>query len=244
MSAGKRAAASAGKRAAASAARRGFAGRSSKANDCTVSFQTTPRSSSAPARRTTTCGGIASSTSFSTTAPSILGGTPDSHSTRPASAGAATAIVARCRSREVGAHLDDRVARRQRAARVQRDQQVRGEAPGAGAELDDLAAGGRGQDRVDLHRQRRAEERRHLRRGDEVAGGAELARAGRVIAQPRRVQHVLQVVGERHPPAGRVQFGANAGNDAGRVRAGVGVGFGQRRSGTMHREGGRIVPVC
>ena len=64
----------------------------------------------------------------------------------------------------------------------------------AGAELEHRAA-----ERSQLPRERAPEERSELRRGDEVAGGAELARAGGVVAQARLVQRDFHVAGERDP---------------------------------------------
>ena len=44
-------------------------------------------------------------------------------------------------------------------------------------------------------RERRREERRHLRRGHEITGAAELRRAGRVVPEAGRVQHEVHVAG-------------------------------------------------
>ena len=78
-------------------------------------------------------------------------------------------------------------------------------------------------------RERLREQRRHLGRRDEVAGGAELARAGHVIAKPRRVQHdaACNRANGIQPPRAAIAC-AHRIDDARAVRARVGVGLGQR----------------
>ena len=83
-------------------------------------------------------------------------------------------------------------------------QQGFGERAAARAELENRTL-----ERLQLSRERAAEKRAELRRGDEIALGAELARAARVVAQARRVQRELHVAGEGDPAAGGGDLGAD-----------------------------------
>ena len=56
-----------------------------------------------------------------------------------------------------------------------------------------------------------AEQRRQFRRGDEIAGRAELAAAGAVITQPRRVQREFHITRETDPAAAVCDFGVDQG---------------------------------
>ena len=76
---------------------------------------------------------------------------------------------------------------------------------GAGAEFPDLVGPAGLQRLRDLPRQRRAEQRRQFRRGDEVAARrgprAELAAGARVVAEARRIQRHRHEAVERQPAA-------------------------------------------
>ena len=74
-----------------------------------------------------------------------------------------------------------------------------------------------------LSRHTSAEQGGHLGRSDEVAGGAELARAGGVVTQPRRVQGLRHERGKRHLASRR----GNAGSEVGCHARGMG-GFVRR----------------
>jgi hypothetical protein len=85
--------------------------------------------------------------------------------------------------REIGAHFEQAITPRQTLLRRQRIQQIGGEATGAGAQLDQIAVR-KSVDEVGGRRgERGAKQRCHFWCGDEIAGGAELARARRVISQ-------------------------------------------------------------
>jgi hypothetical protein len=84
----------------------------------------TPRSCHAPPTRDTTCGGIASSTSFITIAPSMRAGGASSQRTRSRHAGSSRTTSSRWRSRRSGLGSDDRVARRHGARALQRLHEV------------------------------------------------------------------------------------------------------------------------
>jgi hypothetical protein len=72
--------------------------------------------------------------------------------------------------RQIRADFEDRIARRQRVARRERAQEIGGEPSAPSAQLHDLAAPRRIEDRRHLVGQCSAEQRRHLRGRDEVAG--------------------------------------------------------------------------
>ena len=97
---------------------------------------------------------------------------------------------------QVGAHLEDRVARRQHAERRPAREHGLGERAAPGAELQHLAPAGarRAPAAHGPSRAPRGRTARELRRGREVARGAELGGAGAVIAEPRRIQHLLEVL--------------------------------------------------
>src|SRR4051794_6432662 len=96
---------------------------------------------------------------------------------------------------ELGAGLQDRV-RGRRVVLLECAKDARREPTRARPELDNLAAGGDFEDRRDLRRERRAVQRRHLRRGDEVPRRAELRGARRVITERRCKERELHVAAE------------------------------------------------
>ena len=114
--------------------------------------------------------------------------------------------------REIRAHLEDRVAGGQRLGRGQLAQHDRRHAPGAGAELEDVAARA-GKHLRALPRHATAEEVGHLGRGDEVAAGADLGAAGAVVTEPGRIQRQLHEALERQPAAGAGQLLADQRRD-------------------------------
>lgn len=73
--------------------------------------------------------------------------------------------------------------------------------PVAGGGLDDDAAAEVFQHFGTDRREDRTEQPADLRGGDEIARGAELAAAGTVVAQPRRIQREVHVLGEIDPAA-------------------------------------------
>lgn len=116
--------------------------------------------------------------------------------------------------------LDDAVAIRPHAERLQLGQDVGREPAGARAELQHMALAGRQrlQDLGDLVRDGAAEERRQFRCGDEVSAvfhaAAELGRAAAVVAQARRVQRQFHVALEREPAAGGLDGADDGGEQA------------------------------
>ncbi len=121
--------------------------------------------------------------------------------------------------REIGAHFEQAIAPRQAILRDQRIQQIGGEPPGARPQLDQIAVRQSVDDVGGRRGQRGAEQRRQFGRGDEIAGGAELACARRVIAESRRIQRGAHVIGERDPAARLVDRCGNVRQDLFAVRA-------------------------
>ena len=124
-----------------------------------------------------------------------------SHSTR-----GSPRTLSRCRSRKSGLDFDDRVARWGSAGGVECREQIGRQAAAAGAELDDFSPRRGGEDRGDIDGQRLR------RRAASSPGavtksppGAELARAGRVVAEAGRVQRDLHVVAKRQESAARAR---------------------------------------
>ncbi len=107
---------------------------------------------------------------------------------------------------QVGTDVQDPVAARQRVAPLEFVQHRRRHDARARAEFEHVAAAEGLQDLGALHGETAAEHRRHLGRGDEVAGGAELASAGAVVAEPRLVQRDLHEAGETDPAAGALDL--------------------------------------
>src|SRR5262249_52594883 len=122
---------------------------------------------------------------------------------------------------ELPAGLEDQVAPRPAAFYLQPPQNLRREAAGPGAELEEIAARETKQLR-ELRRQRLAEEGGNFRRGDEVATRSELGRAGRVVAQARRVQHQVHVARKGDPAARGGDLFRHARAHFPAVRGGVG----------------------
>ena len=133
------------------------------------------------------------------------------------------------RNAQVGADLEDRVAGRQRIELRERIQHVGGERATARAEFDDLARHRCREYRRDLRGHRLRVQLCRFRRRDEIAVGAELARAGNVIAQAGRVQHDLHVARERNPATGSRNLRADGFHDARAVLAFGGWGLRQGR---------------
>ena len=104
---------------------------------------------------------MASSTSLPTTTASSVSGRRSSHSIVRAEM-RQTLLLAPA---QIGAQLDDAVALDEAA---QRAEDLLGQRPAPGPELDHRAHAGDLQRLADLRRQRAAEQRRHLGRGDEV----------------------------------------------------------------------------
>ncbi|MNS99106.1 hypothetical protein D3C72_1334950 [compost metagenome] len=123
---------------------------------------------------------------------------------------------------QLAGQFDDRVFLRQLALLLQPQQQVRGQAAGAGAELHHPRQALRHQWR-ELARQRAREERAQFRCRDEIAAVAgiapELGRAAAVIAQAGRVQCQRHIAVKADPAAGRIDRFANTG------RKGIGSGL-------------------
>jgi hypothetical protein len=104
---------------------------------------------------------------------------------------------------QVRRHLEQQVLRGCPTAPVQRLQQAGREAPGARPELEYRAAAERLERGVDRRGAGGREQRRELRRRDEVAVRAELRRARAVVPEARGVQHEAHVLGERNPALAR-----------------------------------------
>ena len=103
----------------------------------------------------------------------------------------------------------------------------------ASAELEDPRRHLREQLRQ-LRCQRLGEQRRDLRRSDEIAAGrriAQLARPGGVVAEARRVERELHVAGERNPAAGGGDLGLDAFEQARALGERIGGRLGQCRHG-------------
>ena len=114
------------------------------------------------------------------------------------------------------------IALRQAVERRQRRQQIAGEATAAGAEFDDVGDFVP-QDLRGLARERAREYSAQLGRGDEIAVRAELARAGAVIAEARRVQRELHESREADPAAGCGDFSRDQIGDVSGVDRGIRV---------------------
>ena len=125
---------------------------------------------------------------------------------------------------QLAGEFEDLVALGQRAAPLEFPQQADGEGAAAGAGLEEARRAGR-QDRFDLGRQGLGEQRREFRRGDEVAGSAELARAAAVIAEAGRVERHLHVAGEGNPAAGLLDLGGDQGGEPAAAFRGIGIGL-------------------
>ncbi len=128
---------------------------------------------------------------------------------------------------QVGAALEDEIARWQRVLRGEAREEARGEPAGARAELHDLARARGRENGRDLPRERFAEERRHLRRGHEIAGRAQLGGPRRVVAEARRIERELHVARERKPPSGIRDGVAHALRDAFGMGPRIGIGQGE-----------------
>ncbi len=88
---------------------------------------------------------------------------------------------------EVRAHLQDAIGIRQGVERGELGEHVGGHATRTGADLEHVTAGIRQHVRG-LSREAAREQARHLGRGHEIAGRAELGGAGAVVPEPGRVQ--------------------------------------------------------
>ena len=108
--------------------------------------------------------------------------------------------------------IDDGVALHRLTRRPQGAQQLLGERSRAGTELPQFVRTARFQGLCDLPRERRAEQRRQLRGGDEIAARlrqrAELAAVVRVVAQARCVQRHRHEAVERQPAPRGVDLAA------------------------------------
>ena len=101
---------------------------------------------------------------------------------------------------QLGRRFQDGVAR---AIVTERSEQVGSQCAGAGAEFQDVRHALR-QYLAQLPGQRRTEQSADSRRGDEIAGGAELGRPPRVVAQARLVKRQRHVVVKGDPAASRL----------------------------------------
>ncbi len=127
---------------------------------------------------------------------------------------------------QVGRDLEHQVAPRRGPEPLEFEQQVGGERAAARADLQHVVEAGLHQ-RVQLARQRAPEQRRNLRRGDEITVAPELARAGHVVAKPRLVERQLDVTREADPAAVRLDLAPHSPADQRAVRAGFLGGRGQ-----------------
>ena len=107
---------------------------------------------------------------------------------------------------QIGADLEDAVALRQPAQGGEFFKQHGGERAAAGAEFDDVGNTLR-QQFGELACQRAAEQRRQFRRSDKITCRAELAAAGAVITQARRIQREFHVARETDPAVIASDFG-------------------------------------
>lgn len=140
---------------------------------------------------------------------------------------------------QVRAHVEDPVVRGQRAERFEFGEHRRGHRPGTGADFEHVAAAETGEHLGALRGHAAAEHRRDLGCSDEIAGGPELARAGAVVTEPRRVEHELHVAVEADPAARSVDLGA----DARGHRLAVGAFRGRQRARVVRRaQGARPLP--
>ena len=135
---------------------------------------------------------------------------------------------------QVRTHFENEIALGQGALRRQLVEQIGRHHARAGAEFEDRAAADVLQDFAALGREAAAEQRRHLRRGDEVAAGAELARAGAVIAEPGLVQRHLHEALEADPTRLRIDGVVNAIDDPLAMSGLRGRQLGQG-TGVLHR---------
>ena len=122
---------------------------------------------------------------------------------------------------QIGAHFEQKIMRWNNIARGQRREHVGGQPPGAGSELDDVARR-TNQYIGDLRRQRTAEQRRQLRRGDEIAILAEFACARNVVTETRGVERGAHVIRNGDPSARLDDRRRNMRDDFFAVRTGVG----------------------
>ena len=184
----------------------------------------TPRSNTRPPRLANSVTGIASSTSLASITPSKSVGGDSSQRT------GWSASRPRWRSRRSGDRSMIAYSSTRNAELAQAGQQIAREHAAAGAELEQARRTAFEQ-RRDLARQRLREQRRQLRRRDEVAaarGGAELRRTRGVVAETRRVKRELHQPVEWQPTARGVDRGDDrrlhlrAVRDAGRRQAPAG----------------------
>ena len=109
---------------------------------------------------------------------------------------------------QIAAHFEQEIALRHSAEFIQRQQHIAREFARARAEFEHIAAAF-GEHLGNLPRQALAEQRRDLRRGDEVARRAELARSGTVVAESGRVERLIHVARERNPAVLAPDFTGN-----------------------------------
>jgi hypothetical protein len=99
---------------------------------------------------------------------------------------------------QVRAEVEDAVLLRQAAQPLELKQDVGSEFAAACTQFGDDRRAQR-HDFGGLTREDTPEQRRELGRGDEIALGAEFARAGGVVAQARRIQRQFHIAGKRYP---------------------------------------------
>ena len=126
--------------------------------------------------------------------------------------------------------------RRRRAARASSFSTDAASAPLPAPNSTIVATRGGHEDRLELPGNRGAVERRQLGAGDEVSGPAELARAGDVIPERRRIERKLHVMRKRYETAAPRDLAANVADEPRAVFLCVGIGRRQRRIG--HSQGG------
>ena len=116
------------------------------------------------------------------------------------------------------ARLEQQVLLERCAERSELGQHTRRKLPAARTELKQRTAAERAQHRIDRSGDRRGEQRRQFGCGDEIASLAELRAACGVVAEPRRIERVLHVLGEGDPSARCVDVRGDDLGEASRTR--------------------------
>ena len=101
---------------------------------------------------------------------------------------------------QIGADFQNLIAGRQRTEAFELFQQTGGQRAAARTHLQQIRQPAHDQLRKGAG-ERLAEQRSHFGRGSEIAGGAEFARTGTVVAQTRCIERELHIAGKRDPSA-------------------------------------------
>ena len=147
---------------------------------------------------------------------------------------------------ELARDLEDEIAAGQAAEAGQGGEDLRGEGPGAGAELEHRGPRPRVQDLGGLAREAAAEEGGDLGGGNEITRASELRERAAVVAEPRRVEGQLQVAEEGDGPPGALDLLADEREQppgvGPRLRSRVGQALGQHQREGRHgpRRGVRV----